>query len=88
MNKIDSLYRELIDLTMEISPYYDFDKIKSYSVYIWTHGKNGENVFDIFADDIYIYNKNHIIIEDAKPIIDKIQLKLQEIKYVTQNNQL
>lgn len=79
MNKFDFLYNELVQISKDILPYYDIDKIKSYSVYIWTKGKDGKNVFDIDKDEIIFYVKGHKIIEEAKPIIEKIQLKLKEI---------
>lgn len=79
MDKIDCLYTELEKIVKEILLYYDVDKVKPYSVYIWTKGENGDNVFDIIANEIEFYVKDHIIIEEAKPIIEKIQSKLQEI---------
>jgi len=80
-DKYLKLYDELVAVAHEIDPYYDIDKIKSYSVYIWTKGDFGDNVFDIMADEIVYYNKNHKIPKEAMPIIEKIQLKLQEIDY-------
>jgi hypothetical protein len=83
LDKFDLLYDELTQISNEILPYYDIDKIKSYSVYIWTKGDdkddNGENVFDICEDEIVLYVKDHKIMEEAKPIIEKIQSKLKEI---------
>ena len=78
------LYNELAKISNEILPYYDIDKIKSYSVYIWTKDEevgedNSSNVFDIQKDEIIFYNKEHVIKEEAKPIIEKIQMKLREI---------
>lgn len=67
----------------EILPYYDIDKVKPYSVYIWSKEELddfGENLFDIEADKIVFYNQQHRIIEEAMPVIQKIQCKLKEIK--------
>lgn len=75
------LYDELCQISKEILPYYDVDKVKSYSVYIWTKGDNGQNVFDIQADKI-VYYADHVIYKDAESIITKIQAKLKEIKQV------
>lgn len=75
-------YDKLAKMTDEILPYYDVDKIKPYSVYIWTKGDGGQNVFDIQADKIIFYEE-HSIIEDAKPIIEKIQSKLKEIESIS-----
>lgn len=87
MNKEDNydrLYKELVEIAKELESYYDIDKIKSYSVYIWTKGDGiedfGENVFDIMENEIVYYVKDHIIIKDAIPIIKKIQSKLKEIR--------
>lgn len=86
------LYEELEQLVNEeLSPYYGVDKIKWYSVYVWTKESyygacDNENVFDIQKDKIIYYVKDHMIIEEAKPIIKKIQMKLQELdKYVEIN---
>ena len=78
MDKFNILYNELEQISKEILPYYDIDKIKPYSIYIWTKGENGENVFDILEDKIMFY-KEHTVIEEAKSIVEKIQLKLKEI---------
>ena len=86
------LYEELEQLVNEeLSPYYGVDKIKWYSVYVWTKENysgayDNENIFDIQKDKIIYYVKYHIIIEEAKPIIKKIQMKLQELdKYIEIN---
>lgn len=81
MSKFNSLYKELVEISNEILPYYDIDKIKPYAVYVWTKGKNGENVFDIEENEIIFYVGDHTIIENAKPVIKKIQLKLKEISH-------
>lgn len=78
------LYDELVNITNEIRKYYDIDKIKTYSVYIWTKkdDPNNErcNVFDIQADEIVFYDTGHKIIEESRPIIAKIQSKLKELE--------
>lgn len=82
------LLKELREISDEIRPYYDIDKVKIYSVYIWTKDSfdldNTEmiddNLFDIQAHELIMYDKNHIIIEEAIPIIEKIQDKLKEIE--------
>ena len=82
------LYKELTEAVDEIRPYYDVDKVKRGSVYIWTKDNPdsfneddrwGQNVFDIQEDELVFYAKDHVIIEEAKPIIEKIQAKLREI---------
>lgn len=74
------LYDELVKICEEIRAYYDIDKIKPDSVYIWTKGENGENVFDICEEGIVFYVEGHMITDEVKPIIEKIQLKIKEIR--------
>lgn len=73
------LYNELAEVAHKIEPYYDVDKVKPYSVYIWTKGDFGDNVFDIEKDRIVYYDQNHVIPIDVMPIIEEIQAKLREI---------
>lgn len=91
-DKFVKLYEELENIVdEELIPYYGVDKIKWYSVYVWTHDSyvgayDGENVFDIMKDEIVYYKKDHVISEEAKSIIKKIQMKLQELdRYVESN---
>lgn len=80
----NKLYDELKEISEEIKEWYDIDKIKDHAVYIWTKDEeSGENVFDINSHEIVMFNEDHIIIEEAKPIINKIQLKLREIEEYT-----
>ena len=70
-------------ISNEILPYYDIDKVKPYSVYIWSKENPngfGENLFDIEVNRVIFYNKQHRIVKDAIPIIKKIQYKLKEIE--------
>lgn len=88
--KEDLLYEELVEAVEEIRPYYDVDKIKMYSVYIWTKGNKdadtnteehwGKNVFDIEEDEIVFYVKDHKIPEEVMPIIQNIQSKIKAIR--------
>ena len=84
-NEFDRLYDELVAISNKIRPYYDIDKVKPYSVYIWTKGEEndfGENVFDIYVEEIVFYDKEHKIIEGALAIIKEIQSKLKELEEV------
>ena len=82
------LYDELVDAAEAIKPYYDIDKIKTYSVYVWTKGNGdpnsdgywGDNVFDIHEDKIVFYVKDHVIPEKVMPIIKNIQSKIKAIR--------
>lgn len=81
--QVCKLYEELLEISRELLPYYDIDKVKTHSVYVWSKEELDdfwENLFDIEANEIVFYNKEHKIIKDALPIIEKIQYKLQEIK--------
>ena len=79
MKDLNVLMEELWQVSHEIEPWYGVDKVKGEAVYIWTHGEDGENVFDICSDGLQFYVKDHEVIEAAKPTIEKIQAKLQEI---------
>lgn len=83
MNEHEKHYWQLIDelrdMGNELSPWYVIDKIKFSSVYVWTNTNWwGTNVFDICADGIRYYEKDHVIPEEAWPIIHKMQAKLNE----------
>lgn len=91
-DKFVKLYEDLENIVdEELSLYYGVDKIKWYSVYVWTKESyrgayDNENVFDIQKDEVIFYVKDHVIPEGAKPIIKKIQIKLQELdRYVERN---
>lgn len=82
MKEYDKLYEDLCKSVEPLKKYYNIDKIKSYSVYIWNKSddiEESENLFDIQSNRI-IYYEDVKIIEEAKPIIKKIQKKLQKIK--------
>ena len=84
MSELDIAYRELSEICEEIKQYYDIDKIKTYSVYIWTKDSSndaydGYNTFDILTDELQFYTE-HEVIEEAKPIIKRIQEKLKEME--------
>lgn len=83
----NGMYDELWALSHELTPWFDIDKVKPYSVYVWTkEGRDpdcpfGENVFDIFEDRLHFYQctKQWELPNEAIPIIKKIQEKLKEI---------
>lgn len=84
MSEFDIAYKELTDICKKLKKYYDIDKIKSYSVYVWTKDSSennfdGENVFDILSDELVFYTE-HEVIEESKTIIKEIQEKLKEIE--------
>ena len=84
--EFNEYYDSLCEIACEILPYYDIDKTKTYAVYIWNKADNLDdqwNVFDIYSNEIVMYDEEHEIIEEAKPIIKRIQDKLKEFdKYL------
>ena len=79
--RYNGMYNELWNLAHELQPWFDIDKVKSYSVYVWTKDSNdpdrpfGENVFDIYEDYLQFYQctKPWQLPNEAVPIIKKIQ---------------
>lgn len=89
--RYDLWYKELCEAVKELQPYYDIDKIKPYSVYVWSKPNNyesdnvddwGVNLFDICEDRIIYYVDGYTIPNEVMPIIENIQHKLGEYKYV------
>ena len=84
--EFDEYYDSLCEIVDELLPYYDIDKTKTYAVYVWTKADSLDdqwNVFDIYSNEIVMYGEEHEIIEEAKPIIKRIQDKLKEFdKYL------
>lgn len=83
----NGMYDELWALSHELTPWFDIDKVKPYSVYVWTKDTedpccvHGENVFDIFYDRLQFYQcmNQWEMPNEAMPVIKKIQDKLKEI---------
>lgn len=79
----DGYYQLLNELRVcadKLRPWYDIDKVKPWSVYVWTKGEDGQNVFDIEADRIVSYVDGHKIPGDAISVIEEIMKKLKEIE--------
>lgn len=76
-------YDKLCEVVDRLRPYYDIDKIKPWSVYVWSKTNSiddSENLFDIMKNDIICYGnfrKENIII-DCLDIIKEIQKYLEE----------
>lgn len=83
-NHVDRWYEHMRELVKKLYHWYDIDKIKPWGVYVWTKdskGKfDGENVFDIYANEVAIYNEAHKIPDEVWPIIREIQGWLREWK--------
>ena len=85
-SKHDILMAELEQLAHELDPWFVIDKVKDYSVYVWTKDSNednpdGENVFDIFHNTItfYPHAQSFDLKNEVMRIIRKIQDKLYEL---------
>jgi hypothetical protein len=78
----NGLYDELRVAAHRLEAWFSIDKIKPYSVYVWTKEPHDENVFDIFADHLQFYacDMPWEIPNEAIPIIEGIQKKLQAIE--------
>ena len=72
----DEYWNALHAAVDKLRTYYDIDKVKYNSVYVWTKGDDGDNVFDIQKDRIVLYDKGHVIPDDVIPIIREIQTRL------------
>lgn len=78
----NGMYDDLWKLAHELQPWFDIDKVKPYTVYVWTKGVvDGENVFDICADKLQFYTctRPWELPNEAMSVIKKIQEKLKEI---------
>lgn len=77
----NGMYNELWKLAHELEPWFDIDKVKPYSVYVWTKGIDGDNVFDICHDHLQFYTcaRPWKLPNEAMLVIKKIQEKLKEI---------
>lgn len=77
----DDKFEKLWETSMLLEKYYDIDKVKSWGVYVYDKddSKNKDwGLFDIYKNKIVFYTDDHTIIEEAKPIIKKIQELLEE----------
>lgn len=81
-NYVDRWYEHMRELVKQLYPWYNIDKIKPWGVYVWTKdsvGKyDGENVFDIYANEVAMYNEEHVIPAEAWPHIKHIQDWIKE----------
>ena len=86
----NGMYYELAVLATKLNPWFDIDKIRSHSVYVWSKDSDedtfdGVNVFDIYPDYIQFYPCAYpwTMPAEAIPVIMDIQEKLKEIKEFT-----
>lgn len=80
------LYEELVEITEELKRYYVINGVKPYAVYVYATADQksnwpwGDDLFDITPEKIYYHDEDHVILEEARPIVNKIQDKLLEIR--------
>ena len=82
-NYVDRWYKRMRELVKQLYPWYNIDKIKPWGVYVWTKDSSedeldGENVFDIYANEVAMYNEEHVIPAEAWPHIKHIQDWIKE----------
>lgn len=72
-------YQELLDLTTKLERWYIVKKVTWYVVYIHDIDDPEMNLFDIWADEIVMFDESHTISPKAMKVIREIQDKLKEI---------
>lgn len=79
----DEYYDKLVELVQPLYRWYDIDKVKTYSVFVYTKEETNEswNVFDINYDGLCFYDEKWYnecdIPVGAFPVIRAIQEHLQ-----------
>lgn len=72
-------YEELMDLTTKLERWYDIKKVTWYVVYVYSKDDPEINLFDIWRDEVVMFDDSHTIPPKANTIIQKIQEKMTEI---------
>lgn len=72
-------YKELLELTSKLERWYVIKKVTWYVVYVHDIDDPEINLFDIWADEIVMFDDDHIIPSKAMKAIREIQEKLKEI---------
>lgn len=71
-------YKELLDLTSELSRWYAVGKVTWYVVYVYDIDDPEMNLFDIWRDEIVMLDESHTIPPKAMKAVREIQEKLKE----------
>ena len=70
-------YEELYELAHKLEKWdYTIGSIKWYTIYVLA---DDINVFDIWMDEVNLLVEDHVIPDEALPIIQEIQEKLKDI---------
>ena len=89
MNKWENLYDKLCETAHKLDEWFNVDKVKTYGVYVWSKNEGADglagtsNIFDIYEDGIKWWTEfpeHYPIPEEAKPIIEKIQVMIKEFR--------
>lgn len=71
-------YRELLELTDSLGRWYMINKVTWYVVYVHDIDDPEINLFDIWPDEIIVFDETHAIPAKVMKVIRKIQEKLKE----------
>lgn len=71
-------YRELLELTDSLGRWYMINKVTWYVVYVHDIDDPEINLFDIWPDEIIVFDETHAIPAEVMKVIRKIQEKLKE----------
>lgn len=72
-------YKELLELTSKLERWYIINKVTWYVVYVHDIDDPEINLFDIWSDEIVMFDDDHTIPAKAMAAVRKIQEKLKEI---------
>ena len=85
-SKYSQLCDELKEIAGELKCYYIVNNVKPYAVYVYATASQksnwpwGDDLFDILPEKIIYHDEEHKILDEAFPIVQKIQAKLCEIR--------
>lgn len=79
-------YQDLLELTNKLERWYVINKVTWYVVYVHDIDDPEVNLFDIWTDEIVMFDNDHIIPSKATKVIREIQDKLKEINRFLEEN--
>lgn len=72
-------YKELLELTSKLERWYSINRVAWYVIYVYSKDDPEINLFDIWADEIVMFDNDHVIPGKAAFIIQEIQEKLKDV---------